>query len=166
MDCKKLIRFGENSKGDISPILENVEAFQQIVAEMSAPFQKENIDKVVAIEARGFIFGAVIAQNLALPLVMVRKEGNLPMEVLKEEAVDYTGKKKVLEIQKDAIKKRERVLVVDDWAETGSQARATFRMIEKLGGKIAGFTVLVDNTTKEAKDFLSQYHYHYLIHFD
>ena len=166
MDYKKFIRFGKEGKGDISLLLEDVGAFRQAIEEMLAPFQKENIDKVVAIEARGFLFGAVIASTMNVPLAMVRKEGNLPMDVLREEVIDYTGKKKVLEIQKDAIKKGERVLVVDDWVETGSQARTAFQMIEKLGGEIAGFTVLVDNTTKDVKDFLSSYPYHCLIHID
>ena len=164
MDYKKFIRFGKNGKGDISLLLEDAGALKQAAAEMLAPFQRNKIDKVAAIEARGFLFGVLIAGDSRLPLVLVRKGGNLPLEVLREEVIDYTGRKKVLEIQKDAIRKGERVLLVDDWLETGAQIRGALRMIEKLGGEIAGITVLVDSAVPNAKDFLSNYLYHYLIH--
>lgn len=164
MNYKKFIRFGKNGKGDISLLLEDAGALKQAVVEMLASFQRNKIDKVAAIEARGFLFGVLIASTSHLPLVLVRKGGNLPLEVLREEVIDYTGRKKILEIQKDAIRKGERVLVVDDWLETGAQIRGALQIIEKAGGEIAGIAVLVDNATPDAKNFLLNYSYHYLIH--
>jgi len=83
--------------------------------------------------------------------------------VLKKEFIDYTNQKKSLEIPRDTIKKGERVLLVDDWVETGAQAKASITMIEQPGGIIVGFAVIVDDASGEAHDFLSKYRYHFLI---
>lgn len=163
MNYAKFIRFGENRKGDITPLLKNKKAFRQSIEEMIKPFAGEKIDKVVGLEARGFILGGAIAYLLNVGFVTIRKGGTIPCDVLIEECIDYTGKKKVLEIAKDAFQKGEHILVVDDWIETGAQAKTSAKMIETLGGIIAGFTVLVDDTTKEAREFLSRYKYHFLI---
>ena len=164
MNYKRFIRFGNGKKGDITPLLKNKKAFKSAITEMAKPFFGEKIDKVVGIEARGFIFAGAIAYLLGVGLVLVRKSGSLPMAVLQEKCIDYTGKEKILEIHKDAIKSGERVLIIDDWFETGAQAKATIKMIKKLGGIIVGLSVFIDNTTPEAREFLSEYKYHYLVH--
>ncbi|MFH1366433.1 MAG: purine phosphoribosyltransferase family protein [Patescibacteria group bacterium] len=170
MDYEDFLRFGKGEdgntsflKGDISPFLEDGDLFKQITREMAAPFLHSRIDKVASIEARGFLFAGAIAYILDAGIVMVRKEGKLPMDVLRRELVDYSDKKKTLEIHRDGVRKGERVLVIDDWFETGAQARAATQMIEQLGGIIIGFSVLIDNTTKEARKFFSNHNYHYLV---
>lgn len=164
MGYAQFIRFSGNSKkGDITPLLKDKGAFRKAIEALIEPFTNEKIDKVVAIEARGFILGGAATYLLKAGFVPVRKGGALPCDVLREEFVDYTGKEKSLEIAKDAIQEGERVLVVDDWFETGAQARATAKMIETLGGVIVGFAVLIDDTTQEAREFLSKYRYHYLV---
>src|SRR3989344_1006022 len=125
MDYAHFIRFVNNSKkGDISPLLADKEAFNRAVQDMLEPFLGEKIDKVAGIEARGFIFAGAIARSLNTGVVMIRKGGKLPCEVLKEVCIDYSGEEKSLEIARDAIKKGERILVVDDWVETGAQSKA------------------------------------------
>ena len=144
--------------------MKDKKAFRSAIEEMARSFFGKKIDKVVGIEARGFIFAGVIAYLLGAGVVMVRKAGALPLSVFQEKCVDYTGKEKILEIRKGVIKKGERALILDDWFETGAQAKVTAKMIKKLGGIIAGFSVFIDNTTPEAKKFLSKYKYHYLAH--
>lgn len=158
---RKFIRFGK--KGDITPLLGNKEAFKKAIDEMTSPFLKEKIDKVVSNEARGFIFGGAIADRLNVAFVPIRKKGNLPCKTFSISAKTYTSKIVTLEIHQDALKPGERILLVDDWFEVGGQAKSAIKLIEKLGGVIVGISVLVDETPPKVKDFLSKYHYHYLI---
>ena len=163
MGYAQFIRFGKNKKGDITPLLRDKKAFRQAVEDLAEPFLGKQIDKVAAIEARGFVFAGAMAYLLNAGVALVRKGGNLPCDVLIEEFVDYTGEKKSLEIHEDEISKGERILIVDDWLQTGAHARATVNMIEKLGGVIVGFAVFIDDSTEEAEAFLSKYQYHYLV---
>lgn len=163
MDYASFIRFGENRKGDISLLLRNKHALAGAIEDLAKPFRGEKIDQVVGLEARGFIFASAIAYLLEAGFVMVRKSGALSCEVLQEEVVDYSKTRKCLEVAKDAIQAGERVLIVDDWIETGSQIRASCKMIESLGGNIVGVAALVNDTSKEAREFLEKYHYHHLI---
>lgn len=165
MDYASFIRFGENRKGDISLLLRNRWVLAEAIADLAQPFRGERIDQVVGLEARGFIFAAPIAYLLGAGLVLVRKGGALSCEVLHEEVVDYSKTRKCLEIAKDAIQPGERVLVVDDWVETGSQIRASCKMIESLGGNIVGVAALINDALPEAREFLAKYRYHYLINF-
>ena len=163
MDYARFIRFERKQKGDITPLLGDRKTFNQAVKDLIEPFSSKQIDKIACLEARGFIFAGAIAYLLNAGVVMVRKGGALPCDVLSEEFVDYTRQRKSLEIAKDAIKKGDRVLIVDDWVETGAQAKASVSMIEQLGGIIVGFAVLVDDASEETYQFLSKYDYHFLI---
>lgn len=164
MDYSRLIRFvDKNKKGDITPLLENKKAFKKAVKDLVKPFLKERIDKVAGIEARGFIFAGAVAYLLGAGFVMVRKGGKLPCKVLTSECVDYTGQKKLLEIPIDAVKKGERILVIDDWVETGAQTKASIAMIEELGGIVVGVAAVIDYTPNDVYDLLSKYHYHFLV---
>jgi len=163
MDYTKFIRFREDRKGDISLLLRDKQALAGAIKDLVKPFLSERVDQVVGLEARGFIFAATTACLLKTGLVLVRKSGALYCEVLKEEVVDYTKTRKCLEIAKDAIRAAERVLVVDDWIETGSQIKASCKMVETLGGNIVGVAALINDASKEAQEFLAQYHYHYVI---
>lgn len=162
MDYAKFVRFVNGSKkGDITPLLKDKKVFGSALRDLIKPFS--NIDKVACLEARGFIFAGVAAYLLDAGVVMIRKGGNLPCEVLRKEFVDYSGQKKALEIPKDGIEKGEKVLIIDDWVETGAQSQAAASMIEQLGGIVVGFAVIVDEASEEAYQFLSRYQYHFLI---
>jgi adenine phosphoribosyltransferase len=128
---------------DITPLLAAPDAFVAAVDALSAPYSGEQIDKVVGIEARGFVFAAPIAYHHRAGFVPVRKPGKLPWELEREEYELEYGTD-LLEIHRDAIVPGERVLIVDDVIATGGTAAATARLVEKLGGEVAGFSFLLE----------------------
>lgn len=128
---------------DITPLLGNGPALGQAVSEMAERFRGEKIDRVIGVEARGFILGAPIAVALGAGFVPVRKAGKLPWAVVREEyALEYGTDK--LEIHRDAIHPDERILVVDDVLATGGTAAATCRLVTALGGHIVALSVLIE----------------------
>jgi len=130
---------------DITPLLGNGPAFRRVIDELAQRFEGEPIDRVVGIEARGFILAAPVAYRLGASFVPVRKAGKLPWAVAREEyALEY-GRDK-LEIHRDAIRPDERVLIIDDVMATGGTAAATARLVEALGGSIVGLGILIELT--------------------
>ncbi|PIS14372.1 adenine phosphoribosyltransferase [Candidatus Shapirobacteria bacterium CG09_land_8_20_14_0_10_39_12] len=148
MDLKKKIRnvpdFPE--KGiifrDIGPLLEDKNAFKFAVDELLARIGRIKIDKVVGIDARGFILAGVLAKQLNAGMVMIRKKGKLPFET---EVLEYDLEygKSILEIHKDSIKKGEKVLLVDDVLATGGTMSAAVKLVEKVGGRVEGIIFLI-----------------------
>ena len=128
---------------DITPLLAAPDAFALTVDAMAAPFADEPIDKVLGVEARGFVFAAPVAYRRGAGFVPVRKVGKLPWEVEREEYVLEYGTD-LLEIHRDAVSPGERVLIVDDVIATGGTAAATARLVEKLGGEVVGLTFLLE----------------------
>ena len=127
---------------DITPLLSHPELFRQSTDAMAAPFASDNITHVVAIESRGFILGAPIAQRLGAGFIPIRKVGKLPF---KTESVEYAleyGTDK-LEIHIDACGPKGRVLIVDDVLATGGTARAATTLAERIGGEVVGFSFLI-----------------------
>jgi adenine phosphoribosyltransferase len=145
---------------DITPLLADGEAFHTAVSLLASPF--EQIDLVVAIESRGFILGAPVALELGAGLVPVRKAGRLPFETI---SADYSLEYGVntLEIHRDAIATGQRVLIVDDLLATGGTVAATINLVEQLGGKIAGISVLAELTFLDGRKRLGRYEVHSLI---
>lgn len=138
---------------DITPILLDPRLFSQIVNEFVRRLKGKKVDKIVAIESRGFIFGGVIANRLKVGLAIVRKPGKLPYETIKETYELEYGKDS-LEIHKDAIKKGERVVIFDDVLATGGTAKATGNLVKRLGGKVVEYDFLIELTTLKGKDKL------------
>lgn len=130
---------------DITTLLKDKDAFKESVLKIAKKYRDEKIDKIVAAESRGFIFGAALAYELNVGFVPVRKPGKLPAEILKEEYELEYGTD-ILEIHIDAIAEGENVLIVDDLIATGGTIKAVARMVEKLGGNIIGMTFLIDLT--------------------
>jgi adenine phosphoribosyltransferase len=130
---------------DITPLLADGKLFEQAVIKMTAPYLSHRIDKIVAIESRGFIFGAALANNLGAGFVPVRKAGKLPSETNSESySLEYGTDQ--LEMHADAILRGEKVLVVDDVLATGGTASATCRLVEQLSGKVIGLSFLIELT--------------------
>jgi adenine phosphoribosyltransferase len=127
---------------DITPLLREPDAFRQAVLQLADHYRDQAIDQVLAIESRGFIFGAPLALELGAGFVPIRKPGKLPSHTI---AAEYTLEYGVnrLEIHTDAIQPGERVLVVDDLLATGGSARAAIELVERLGGIVigAGFVI-------------------------
>ena len=128
---------------DITPLLGHPDAFRFTVDAIADRFSGIDVDRVVGIEARGFILAAPVAYRGGAAFVPVRKAGKLPWAVAREEYLLEYGTDK-LEIHRDAIHPRERILVVDDVLATGGTAAATGRLIETLGGVIVGFGFLIE----------------------
>jgi adenine phosphoribosyltransferase len=129
---------------DITPLLADPELFRATTDAMALPFERERISHVVAIESRGFILGAPVAQRLGAGFVPIRKAGKLPAKTEAETyALEYGSDS--LEIHADACDwpRRPRVLIVDDVLATGGTADAARRLVERLGGEVRGFSFLI-----------------------
>jgi adenine phosphoribosyltransferase len=128
---------------DITPLLAAPDAFAAVVDAVAAPFADRRIEKVVGIEARGFVFAAPVAYRHAAGFVPVRKAGKLPWHIEREEYELEYGTD-LLEIHRDAILPGEQVLIVDDVLATGGTAAATLRLVERLGGDVIGLTFFIE----------------------
>ena len=149
---------------DITPVLADPIAFSTIIDLMVVHFGRGNVDKVVGIEARGFILGAPVAYHFGAGVIPVRKKGKLPHETIDEEyALEYGTA--ALEIHKDAVRPGERVLVVDDVLATGGTAKAAANLVERIGGKVCGIATLIELDFLHGRDKLQGYDLFTLIHF-
>ena len=127
---------------DITPLLSDAALFRETTEALAKPFAGERITHVVAIESRGFILGAPIAQHLGAGLVPARKRGKLPWQTLREEyALEYGTD--VLEIHVDALPRGARAVIVDDVLATGGTAAAVGTLVRRGGAELAGFTFLM-----------------------
>ena len=128
---------------DITTLLQDPDALSEMITRLSSPFITQQIQKVVAVESRGFIFGAPIAQQLHAGFVPVRKPGKLPYKTIQESYQLEYGVDQ-LTIHEDAISKGERVLIVDDLLATGGTLFATVNLVRKLGGVVIGIALLIE----------------------
>jgi adenine phosphoribosyltransferase len=149
---------------DITPVLSDIDTLRASIKEMAAPFMDLEIDVVVGIESRGFIFGAPIADVLDCSFVPVRKPGKLPW---KTESVSYELEygTDALEIHEDAITEGQNVLIVDDLLATGGTAEATCKLVSKLGGNIKGLSVLIELEALNGRKRLNPYNVHSLVQY-
>ena len=129
-------------RDDVTPLFANYEAFIQLVQDLAAPFASVDFDYVAGIDALGFILGTALALHFKVGFIAIRKGGKLPVETDQVHFIDYSGQQKSLELQTKALKAGERVLLVDEWIETGSQARAAIELIEGQGGLVAGIAAI------------------------
>jgi len=128
---------------DITPLLNNVVARRKVVESVVQHFAKENIQALAGIEARGFIFGSLLAQELNVPFIPIRKAGKLPYKKITEKyALEYG--EAVIEMHEDAFTKGTRVLIHDDLLATGGTATAAGNMVQRLGGIVAGYSFIVN----------------------
>lgn len=135
---------------DITPLLGNGPALAEATRALTERFADVGVDRVIGIEARGFILGAPVAVALRAGFVPVRKAGKLPWAVVREEYELEYGTDK-LEIHRDAIHPGERILVVDDVLATGGTAAATCRLAATLGAEIVGLAVLLELTALDGR---------------
>lgn len=147
---------------DVTTLFENKKIFAQVINELIKPFEKEKIDKVVGIDARGFVLAGVAAYKLSAGLSLVRKKGKLPYKTRnKSYSLEYATE--TIEMHEDTIKKGEKVLVVDDLVATGGTVAAAVELVEELGGEVIGVAYIIDLPFLGGADKLKKYRLHSLI---
>lgn len=149
---------------DITPILQNPEAFKYIINKLARKFKGKDITIVASAESRGFIFGAALAYKLKAGFVPFRKPGKLPYKTLREEYKLEYGTD-AFEIHVDGIKKGDNVLIVDDILATGGTMRAAVNLVEKLEGKVAGIGLLSELEFLKGREKLNGYDIYSLIRY-
>jgi adenine phosphoribosyltransferase len=170
IDLKKYIRSIPDwpKKGilfrDITPLLADMNAFTQAIDALCEGFDSDNIDYVAAVEARGFILGASVAEKLGAGFIPIRKKGKLPFET---ESITYHLEygTDTLQVHIDALENGLRVLIVDDLVATGGTMSAACKLIEKIGGKVAGIALLIELSDLHGLKKLSGYNVHTVISF-
>jgi adenine phosphoribosyltransferase len=150
---------------DITPVLAEGSAFQEVVDYFVEWAEAHSPDVIVGIESRGFIFGAPVALALGLGFVPVRKVGKLPFQTVRQEySLEYGTN--AVEVHADALHPGQRVLIVDDLLATGGTAQASAKLIEQIGGKIVGFSFLVELDALQGRRLLDGYSIQALINYD
>jgi adenine phosphoribosyltransferase len=147
---------------DITTLLQDGDAFRHALNQMLKKHLDGKIDKVLGIEARGFILGGVMAYKLGCGFVPARKPGKLPYRCTREEYTLEYGTS-ALELHEDAIRPGEAVLIVDDLLATGGTALAAAKLVERLGGRVAGIEFLVELGFLNGRDTLRGYAVHSLV---
>ncbi|WP_202637862.1 adenine phosphoribosyltransferase [Bailinhaonella thermotolerans] len=137
---------------DITPLLADAEAFKAVVDEL-ALVHAAGADKIVGIEARGFILAAPVAYRAGAGFVPMRKKGKLPAETL-EETYDLEYGSATIEMHRDALSPGDRVLIVDDVLATGGTARAAVELVRRAGAEVAGISVLMELSFLSGRDRL------------
>lgn len=134
---------------DLSLVFRDAEFIRLVGPSLSAAFHESDVDAVVGIEARGFVLGALAAEALGVGLVLARKPGAVHPGAERETATepDWRGRNPELAIARAAVSPGERLLLVDDWMETGSQARTVGRILGRFDAELIGVSVLVDETS-------------------
>ena len=148
---------------DITTLLKEPAPFREVLAQLAGHFSQKGIQKVVGIESRGFIFGAPLALNLNAGFVPARKPKKLPAAAVREEYQLEYGTD-ALEMHVDAISAGEKVAIVDDLLATGGTAAAAARLVEKLGGQVAGLAFLIELDFLQGRRKLEKYEVHSLLH--
>ena len=149
MDLKEYIRSIPDypKKGilfrDITTLIKNEKAFRSCIDQIVERSKKFELDKVAAVESRGFVFASAVSYILSKPFIMLRKENKLPAET---HSVDFELEygRATIEVHKDSIKKDEKVLIIDDLIATGGTAEAAAKLIEASNGKVAGFIFVIN----------------------
>ncbi len=141
---------------DFSPILKDPSALSYVIDELSKHFHTKNIDLFAGIESRGFLLASAMAVRYNKGMIMIRKAGKLPGKTVKQSYSTEYGKD-TIEIQKNSITKVDRILICDDLLATGGTAKATGKLIEKMGGKITGFAFIIELTELNGIKEISKY---------
>jgi len=139
---------------DLTTLLGDREGLRMAIDALTAPFEGQEIDQVLGIESRGFIFAPTVAYRLGAGFVPVRKPGKLPYKIISASYKLEYGEDSV-EIHEDAIKPGQRVLIIDDLIATGGTAAATVQLVEALGGVVVGLAFLVELESLKGREKLA-----------
>ena len=140
---------------DVTTLYSNSEAMKEVIKLTSDYWRNEGLTSIAGIEARGFITGSIIANQLSLPFVPIRKKGKLPYDTLSQEYELEYGKA-TIEIHSDALNSNDKVLIVDDLIATGGTALASIELIKKLGANVNGCTFIIDLPELKGKEKIEE----------
>ncbi len=141
---------------DITPLLSNPAAFCQVIDHLTRKYEQSSLDSIVAIDARGFLFAAPVAYRLGKPLVPARKPGKLPWETRSfEYSLEYG--EAAIEMHVDGVGQGDKVLLLDDLLATGGTLAAATRLVESIGGEVAGVAVVIELTELDGRKGLEGY---------
>ena len=150
---------------DITTLLQDGEAFRYAVDRMLEYCQGKKIDAILGAEARGFIFGAVMAYKLGVGFIPVRKPGKLPYKT-RQVSYDLEYGENIMQIHIDAVKKGDKILIVDDLVATGGTARAKAELVEEMGGEVVGLCFLIELEFLNPRKLLEGYDIFSLIKYE
>lgn len=149
---------------DITPLVKDPAALRLAVHQLLFPFLGRDITAVAGMEARGFIFGSLVAWELGLPFIPLRKPGKLPYDV-ESVAYDLEYGSATLEAHIDAVNADDKVLLIDDLLATGGTAKASCELLEKLGATVVACAFVVELDFLDGREKLADYEVHSLLHF-
>ncbi len=147
-------------RSDVTPIFAEPAAFAALVEDMIAPWKNEKIDRVVGTDALGFVVGTAIALKLGVGFVPVRKGGKLPVKKESASFTDYSGGEKTFELRANPWPAGTRVLLTDEWIETGATARAAVELIERAGGVVVGIAAIAFRKNEKTASLWAKYRCH------
>jgi len=149
---------------DITPLVKDPAALKLAVHQLMQPFLGSEITAIAGMEARGFIFGSLVAWEMGLPFIPLRKPGKLPYDV-QSVSYDLEYGSAALEAHIDAFETHDKVLLIDDLLATGGTARASCELIEKLGAEVVACAFVVELDFLNGRERLEGYQVHSLLHF-
>ncbi|XP_026138453.1 uncharacterized protein zgc:174895 [Carassius auratus] len=158
-----------NTKGpkfawlDPSRLYCNPQALSDCVKDLLKPFQNETIDLVAGIDAMGFILGSAAAITLGKGFLAIRKAGHLCVQTQTQDYSDYSGREKLMEVRVDVLKPGLRVLIVDQWIETGGTMRAAIKLLENQGATVVGIAAVAIENSEGGKWLKENYKYSHCI---
>ena len=171
MDLKSLIRnvpdFPKKGIGfkDITTLLKDPDGFREAIRLMGEFLESVEPEAVAGIESRGFVFGAVLACQYALPFVLIRKKGKLPAKTMSMTySLEYGTD--TVEVHADAVKSRQKILIVDDLLATGGTAAASAELFERGGAEVVGVSFLIELAFLEGREKLKGRNVHSLVVYD
>jgi adenine phosphoribosyltransferase len=147
---------------DFSPILRDPSSISYVVEEFAKYFHPNDFDIFAGIESRGFLFACAMALHYKKGMIMIRKKGKLP-GITERISYEIEYGKDVIEIQKNSLKKGQRVIICDDLLATGGTAKASATLIEKMGGKVSGMAFIIELTELGGMKQISKYNYKSLV---
>jgi adenine phosphoribosyltransferase len=151
-------------RSDVTPIFAEPEAFRALIEDLVAPWTKDaatdGVQRVVGTDALGFVIGTALALRLGVGFVPVRKGGKLPVRNERVAFKDYTGTEKVFELRTNPWPSGTRVLLTDEWIETGATAQAAVELIERAGGVVAGIVAIAFRKNEKTAALWAKYRCH------
>jgi adenine phosphoribosyltransferase len=147
-------------RSDVTPIFAEPAAFAALVDDLLAPFRNDGVQRVAGTDALGFIVGTALALRLGVGFVPIRKGGKLPVRHERVAFHDYSGGEKVLELRCEPWPAGTRVLLVDEWIETGATARAAVELVERAEGIVTGITAIAFRRNENTAPLWAKYRCH------